>query len=932
MDLHLLRTKLNNPLLRSNLVPRPQLIERLNEGLNHPLTVIAASAGFGKTTTLSEWIRHSERRAAWLSTDEGDNDPVRFWTYFIAALQTLDAKVGEHALAMLHTQGQGPPRAESVLTLLLDDVAALPEPFVLVLDDYHVINTPDIHQGIAFLVEHMPAPMHLYISTRSDPPLPLARWRARGQLAEIRTDDLRLTAEEAARFLNQAMGLRLSPDDVLALHARTEGWLVGLQLAALSLQGRTDAGDFIAAFRGSHHYIIDYLSLEAIQSQPESVQSFLLHTAILDRLCGALCDAVTERTDSHAILEYLERANVFTIPLDEERQWYRYHHLFAEMLRRQLQRLYPAHPPDLHRRASEWYEHNGLADEAVRHALAAEDFERAARLIEQNAGAIFWMRGEISTFLEWLEALPDDVVHAHPRLGLVLGWALLMSGKLATIEPVLEEAERQLLNSPDSSEPGESEIKSLRGQMAAIRSRVARLHDDLPRAIELARAALADLPQDNRALRSVFTLNLGMAYRQSGDVTAATRVLTQASTMGGSAGIALIALGILGDLQAEQGHLHQAAETYRQAIDRAAEDGNGPSPMVSWAWVGLGALDLEWNDLDAAEHHIRQGTEFARRWGNADGLAWAWLHLGRLKQARGDAAGAEAALIEAEQIVRRYEVAPWTSSEVAGWRGQFWLKQGNLGEVARWARERGLKVEDEFSYLREPEYLTLARLLIAEGVWEEAASFSERLLRSAEASGLTGRVIHVMLLQALASSRLERPAQSPTVLHRVLSLAEPEGYTRVFLDEGEPMRSLLSDFAQAQSARPQMTGRTPHLLAYVNRLLAAFSNSAAQSAPRSGIGPTTAGLELESTPKGSTLPPYGNSSPGPGAAMLPERLSTRELEILPLLADGLSNREIAQQLFLSTGTVKVHLKHIYGKLSVKNRTQAIARARELNLL
>jgi ATP/maltotriose-dependent transcriptional regulator MalT len=932
MDLPLLRTKLNNPLPRENLVARPQLIERLNDGLNHLLTLIAASAGFGKTTTLSAWVRQSKRRAAWLSLDEGDNDPIRFWTYFIAALRTLDAKVGEHALAMLHTQGQPPPRAESLLTLLLDDVAALPEPFVLVLDDYHVVNTPDIHLGLTFLVEHLPAPMHLYISTRSDPPLPLARWRARGQLAEIRADDLRLTAEEAARFLGQAMGLQLSADDVLALHARTEGWIVGLQLAALSLQGRADASDFIAAFRGSHHYIIDYLSLEAIQRQSESVQSFLLHTAILDRLCGPLCDAVTERTDGQAVLEYLERANLFTISLDDERQWYRYHHLFAEMLRRQLQRLYPAHLSDLHRRASEWYEHNGLADDAVRHALVAEDFERAARLMEQNAGAIFWMRGEISTFLEWLEALPDEVCHAHPRLGLVHAWALLLSGKLATIEPVLEEAERQLLASPESSELGEPEIKSLRGQIAAIRSRVARLHNDLPRAIELARAALADLPQDDGALRSVFTLNLGMAYRQSGDVTAATRVLTQASMMSGSAGVALVALGTLGDLQAEQGHLHQAAETYRQAIERAAEDGKEPSPMVSWAWVGLGNLKFEWNDLDAAEHHVRQGAEFARRWGNADGLAWAWLHLGRLRHARADAGGAEAALVEAEQTVRRYEVAPWTSSEVAGYRGRLWLKQGNLGEAARWARERGLNVEDEFSYLREPEYLALARLLIAQGMWDKAAPFSERLLKSAEAPGLTGRVIRVLVLQALACSRRGDPGEAQAVLKRALSLAEPEGYIRVFVDEGEPMRLLLSDFAQPQLARLQMTERTPHLLAYVNSLLAVFSDRAAQSAPRSEIAPTAPGLELESAEKASIRSPYENSVPGPGAAVLPERLSARELEILPLLADGLSNREIAQRLFLSTGTVKVHLKHIYGKLSANNRTQAVARARELNLL
>jgi ATP/maltotriose-dependent transcriptional regulator MalT len=900
----LLSTKLDIPRNHPSLVPRLHLIERLDEGLKRRLTLLSAPAGSGKTSALSAWIPQSEQCVAWLSLDEGDNDPTRFWTYLIAALQRLKPDLGENVRALLRAQTPEPQRIESILTLLLNEIAEFPGDFAFALDDYHVINNPAIHTGLAFLLDHLPAQMHLYIVSRADPPLPLARWRARGQFGEIRADDLRFTHEEAATFLNQVMGLNLSASDIAALEARTEGWIAGLQLAAFSLQGRTDVTAFIAAFTGSHHYVIDYLTEEVLQRQPQEVQSFLLRTCILDQLCGPLCDAVTGAANGQAMLERLEQANLFTIPLDDERQWYRYHHLFAEVLRHRLRQLDPTRLADLHRRASEWYERNGFADDAVRHALTSEDFERAARLLEQYAGAIFWTRGEIGTFLAWLDALPDERVRAHPRLGLVYAWSLLMTGKLGTVEPRLEEVEHTLLSPTDSSLLDELEIKSMRGQIAAIRSRVARLHNDLPRAIELSRVALDDLPQENGALRSVITLNLGIAHWQSGDLTAATRVLTQASTIGESAGSALVALGILGDLQAEQGHLHQAAETYQQALDRAAEDGKLQSPMVSWAWVGMGDLSREWNDLDAAERQTRQGIELAKQWGNADGLAWAWLHLGRLNDARGDAAGAQAALGEAEQFVRRYEVAPWTAAKVAGERGKRWIREGNLAEAARWTRERGLSVEDEFAYLREPEYLTFARLLIAQGEREHAASFLERLLRSAEHSGLTGRVIEILVLQALGWSR-EQTEPALTALERALSLAEPEGYLRVFVDEGKPMQSLIADCRLKIAGSPDKSAK--QLLAFVDRLILAFPRADVVMLPK---------FEIENQK----------------SAILPEPLSARELEILSLLAAGLSNREIAQKLFLSTGTVKVHLKHIYGKLGVGSRTQAAARARELSLL
>jgi LuxR family maltose regulon positive regulatory protein len=602
----------------------------VSEGLTRPLTLIAAPAGFGKTTLIGQWRAGPGHQfpLAWLSLDDDDNDPTRFLTYLIATLETLRVGIGERALALVQSLQPQPPKV--ILTILVNDLTAIPTSFAVVLDDYHAINTQAIHDAIAFLLDHLPPQMHLIITSRADPPLALARLRASNLLTEIRADDLRFTREEVATFLNQIMGQDLSAADVAVLADRTEGWIAGLQLAALSMGGQTDATNFIAAFAGSHQYVVDYLTEEAVRLLPESVQSFLLHTSILDRMCAPLCDAVTGQSGSQAVLEELERMNMFTIRLDDAHRWYRYHHLFAEMLRNRLRRAHSDRVLELHRRASAWYEGQELRAEAVRHALAGRDFERAAHLVEESAKTTFWMRGEVATLRGWLEALPDVLVSKHPRLSLLYAWTLLLSGQSAAVEPLLQETERRLerslqrateasaVNSPVMSRSSLAEIRGCRGEMAAIRARVARVNDDLPRSIALCHMALEYLPPQDLSVRGLVALNLGIACRHSGDVVAAAEALAEASAISEPAGnlfATLVALGQLANLEAEQGRLRQAASTYRCALAKAVGRGEKPVPAAAWAAVGLGELMRQWNELDAASHHMLEGQELATQWG-----------------------------------------------------------------------------------------------------------------------------------------------------------------------------------------------------------------------------------------------------------------------------------------------------------------------------
>ncbi len=899
MSTLLLTTKLHIPRGRLDLVPRPHLIERMSDALTRPLTLISAPAGFGKTTLLGEWIGQCEPRVAWVSLDEQDNDTTRFWTYIIAALQRLDPGLGENALALLNARGQSPQPlstsferrgeaewTESALIALLNEIAAAPNALVLVLDDYHLITAPAIHQTIAFLLDHLPAFLHLVLISRADPPLPLARLRARGQLAEIRTDDLRFTPDEAATFLNRIMDLKLAADQVAALESRTEGWIAGLQMAVLSIQGRADIDSFVSAFAGSHRYILDYLAEEVLNRQPEAIQTFLLHTCLLDRLSAPLCDAVSAQESGHSqtMLEYLERANLFITSLDDERRWYRYHALFAEALRHRLAQTQPDSVRDLHRRASEWHAENGFAAEAIRHALAAREYERAANLIEQSAITLLGLVEE-ATLQTWLDALPADVVRAHPSLGIAYAWVLGLRGELGALEARLDEIESRLTGA-DGATLADSTRDDLLGQVAALRAQVAFGRQDLPGAIALCRQALARLAEDRILTRAVVVFHLGLAERVQGD-PAAERDLRQAGMLAQSAGnfmFELLVLDNLAALQEVQGKLHEAERTYRQMLQLEARRDGQPLTIAGLAHIGLGKLRRERNELDAARRDLDEGIALSRLGGlgqevEFDGL----ITLALVSHRQGSATDADELLRKAMHIARQRNRPDWVM-RVATFAARLALARGAVDEAARWAQTYGIRADGELTEWLEIEHTTLARLFIAQGKPAEALSLLGRLLASAEAAGRMGRVTEILALQALAFQAQADHTAAMKALDRALALAEPEGYSRLFADEGEPMAVQLRQAAARGVA-----------VEYVAKLLSALS-------------------------------------PPPGVPRLIEPLSEREHQVLRLVAAGLTNQQIADELVVVVATVKAHINRIYRKLDVTNRVQAIARARELHLL
>src|SRR6266702_3421033 len=614
MPTPILATKLYLPRLRPNVVSRPRLLERLNEGLHRKLTLIAAPAGFGKTTLVSEWVALIERpkarraRTAWLSLGEGDNDPARFVAYLVAALQTI----GEGVLGVL--QSPQPPPTESILTALLNEITTLPDHFVLVLDDYHVIDAKAVDMALTYLVEHLPPQMHLVIATREDPHLPLARLRARGHLTELRAADLRFTAAEAAAFLNQVMGLSLSAEDIAALEDRTEGWIAGLQLAALSMQGHQDVPGFIRAFAGDHRYIVDYLVEEVLQRQPEPVRSFLLQTSILDRLHGPLCDAVTGQEEGNARLEALERGNFFVVPLDDQRHWYRYHHLFAEVLSAHLLAEQPDQVSTLHRRASEWYEQNGSVADAIRHALSACDFERAADLVELAIPAMRQSRQE-ARVLGWLKALPDELLQVRPVLSVGYAWALLLNGELEGVEARLQNAERWLDTTADRGEMvvvDDEEFRRLPGGIAIFRAAIAQALGSVPDTLKYAQQARDLVPEDDHLLRGSAAGFLGLAYWTSGDLEAAHRSYAECMALVQRGGYLSDALGCaiaLADIRIAQGRLHEAMSTYEQALQEALGQGEPVLRGTADMYVGLSELHCEQNDLHTATELLLRSKE-----------------------------------------------------------------------------------------------------------------------------------------------------------------------------------------------------------------------------------------------------------------------------------------------------------------------------------
>jgi LuxR family maltose regulon positive regulatory protein len=945
----LLTTKLYVPPPRPNLVPRPRLIAQVQAGMMGKLTLLAAPAGFGKTTLLSECLaslsaelsglrpegaqsaqlgtQHAnpQTSVAWVSLDESDNDPPRFWSYVCAALETMLPGVATPVLALL--QSPQPPPAQTLLPSLLNAVSARAANCVLVLDDYHVIHAAAIHAALTFLLEHLPPTLHLVIASRSDPPLPLPRLRVRGELTELRAADLRFTPAEAATFLTEVMNLPLSPEDVAALEARTEGWIAGLQLAALAMRDRRDLAGFISAFTGSQRFVGEYLAEEVFAHQPPHIQTFLLQTSILSRMCGPLCDAVLQGSTSGAapgdsvcqvVLEELERANLFVVPLDDVRQWYRYHHLFGEMLHARLLRsASEAALLTLHKRASAWYAEQGLVVEAVQHALAAREWGKAARLIKQH-GTILSLSGQSHTVLGWLEALPAGIVEQSPTLCQVYAIGLVYTNQFDAAEMRLHDAERAL-----KSDTPADRVRRARASMAVIRGGIRAYTGDMARAISLVQQALELLPEPatNMAAgigiavtRAIAALYAAIAYQLTGDVA-------EASERRVSAAIALaLATGDLTEplngysylalLQVLQGRLRTAAATYAE-IERLAPGPDALHALIGSPayYFGMAELQREWNDLDAAENYLAPGMALVQGGlaVHAGMIVRGYMALAQAQQARGDG---EAALMTLEAFIRLAQERsffPLLIELAAALRARLQLLQGDLPAALRWAEASGLSPEDGINFPREAAYLTLARVHIAAGQAEAITPQLGRLLADARAKGRFHSAIEILILQALARrAQGDRPA-ALSALEEALALAEPEGYVRIFLDEGAPLAELLTKLPRG-SAR---------MFAYQRNLLAAFhGRQRAVNSLRAQDGGQA--ITLQSAPRAHQR--------------WVEPLSEREREVLALVAEGLSNQEIAARLIVGVSTVKKHINNIFGKLAVRSRTQALARARELNLL
>jgi len=906
MSAPILATKLYIPPPRSKIVLRPRLIERLNEGLSsgRKLTLISASAGFGKTTLVSEWVACCGRPVAWLSLDEGDNDPKGFLAYLVAALQTVAANIGAGVLAAL--QSSQPPYTASLLAALLNEITALPDNFILVLDDYHVIDSKPVDEALTFLLEHLPPRMHLVITTREDPHLPLARLRARDQLTELRAADLRFTPAEASEFLNQVMDLNLSAEDITALEARTEGWIAGLQLAALSMQGRQDAARFIKSFTGSHHFVLDYMVEEVLQRQPEHVRNFLLQTAILDRLSGPLCDAVTGWEDGRGMLETLERGNLFVVPLDDQRQWYRYHHLFAEVLQAHLREAQPNQVPTLNQRASEWYEQNGLPSDAIRHALAAEDFARAADLAELASPASSGGSFQSIEWLGWVKALPEELVRARPVLCAAQAQAFLFAGKLEAAEARLMDAERWLeptTNLIERSETpstkmvvvDEEQFRSLPVSLASVRAYHAQAIGDVSGTMKYTRRVLDLLPEGDTKGRGAASSLLGLAQYASGELKAAYRTFSDGLAAGMNPLGVITGAFVLADMKMTLGHLYEALSIYEHALQLANEHGE-PMPLETQdVYTGISKLHREQGDLEGAAQDLLISRNLGKQVELAD-WQYRWcIAQARLKESQGDLDGALDLLNKAErQFVRTPvpEVRP-----IAALKTRIWVKQGRISQALDWVRERGLSSDDELSFLREFEHITLARVLIAQhkcdlvnGSIQEAIGLLERLLQAAEEGGRTGSVIEILVVQALAHQAQGNILLALAPLEHALTLAEPENYIRIFIDEGLPIENLLN-IIKTENKKLNL---------YIQRLKAVFLGEKPQ---------------LSVTNQQSLIEP----------------LSERELEVLRLLRSELSGPEISQHLIVSINTFRAHTKNIFNKLGVNDRRAAVRRAEELDL-
>ncbi|HYG56841.1 MAG TPA: LuxR C-terminal-related transcriptional regulator [Symbiobacteriaceae bacterium] len=858
----LLSTKLYIPPAPPGMVRRPRLTSRLAEGLRRPLTLVSAPAGFGKTTLLSEWRASpagSDLPLAWLSLDDQDNEPARFWTYVATALKALPAFGG----AGLPAEGRQIP------TALINAVRPDSPPFVLVLDDYHAIEAPEIHSAMQYLIDHAPPPMRVVILTRSDPPWPLARLRAHQRMTELRAADLRFTPAEAAEFLNELMGLELSPADLGALERRTEGWIAALHMVALSLAGQSDRRGFIAAFTGDHRYIADYLAEEVISHLPEELQRFLLQTAILDRLSAPLCDAVMGHVSSADLLDRVERANLFLVPLDGERRWYRYHHLFADLLRARLQRLTPDQVTELHLRASGWYEAQGLGMEAISHAVSARDYERAASLLEQHAEG--WWALPSTTFLQLMVKMPPEVVRRRPGFCIYQAWMHIVTGQMDQAAALLRDVQ--------------PEDRAQAGFVTLMKAHIAELTGQPYDASALDVHATACIPEQHVAMRNSADVVLAYVLSMNGEIEQAATLLAAAAQRDiahGSTNAIPLATSRLARMRLIQGRLTEAEQACTRALAHIREHGERRFFLNGHLYAVLSEVLTERGRPEAALQEARMSIQENEAWQIPHGLVFSYAAMALAQLAMGQFDAALATLDRADQIGRGRAIPTDLVSHLRSLRVRLCLAKGDVAAAAAWLKDLA---PGDFSCRREPGNIALGRVWMAQGRWAEAQNLLERLSAGAADGGRFGRLIEILPMLAIASRHLGDIPGALRHLEQALALAGPEGYQNTFLSHGEPLLELLT--------------RVREQRAYAATLLAAA----------------------------------GAPSPGrPGPQPLPEPLSERELEILRLLADGLSNQEIAGTLHLALGTVKTHVHNLCGKLDAQSRTQAIARARALNLL
>ncbi len=901
IDQSLLATKLAVPLVRTDLVIRERLVRRIEDAKRHRLTLVAAPAGFGKTTLLASWIHGAGIPFGWVTLDSGDDDLIRFWIYTITAIERVFPGVGVGALALLKLP-QSPP-IEAVLIALINSVAQATSDGVLILDDFHLVSSPVVLGSVSFLIDNLPSRLHLVIATRADPALPMARLRTRGQLIEIRAADLRFTSDEAATFLNRAVGSSLSSSDVSALETRTEGWIAGLQLAALSLQGHDDVGGFVKAFTGSHRFVVDYLAQEVLARLPAPVQSFLLETSILDRLTGSLAEAVTGQSDGDRTLEQLEQANLFLVPLDDERRWYRYHQLFADVLRHRVQRAQPHRVPELHSSASAWFEEQGFVREAIKHALAADDVARYVALVDRAAPS-FLGRGEIVTVRGWLAAIPLDLIRARTRLAVIQGWLLYFEGELDSAEALLQNIESQI------AESGSAESEAL-GAIATIRAFIALNRDDHASASRFARQALDQLPRDD-ALRGIVTLNLGWVNWLAGDIEAAIRAILESLELCRSAenlfGV-FIATAELARLRMVQGKLGEAERVFQEGL-RLVSDHEGPLPASGLAYVGFGDLLRERNDLESASRYLNQGVKLCEDLGNVGVTLQGLMSIALLEQARGSPGASMEACEEARRLIEQHRLSRALFEMYGALRAHLLLRQGRVADAVSWARD--LDVESA-ALSRMPGYLvpvTRARVFLAERQFDKALTLLDSIRRTTERDGRWATWIEITALRAIALDSRGDGDAAVSTLATAIARAEPEGYVRIFVDEGAPILPLLARLRDALQATATGTDRLGGT--YVDRLIDAIQ------------------AEIDRVLR--PLEPVAPGASSPATASCPETLSERESEVLRLIAEGCSNREIADRLVIAVSTVKWYVNNIYAKLGVDSRTKAIARARATNLL